>query len=374
MKLFIVASIDPFNLSPGGTETYVINLINSIANCNIEITIIGFSQNGNKRCNNAQKNFNFIPIIKSNKISNYQFLTTLFLKSSFLRIPRSAIIHVQRPDMLLPFILFNRSSKKVCTLHGLPANGIFLKKGIFIGKVYLIIENYCLKYTDVLLAVSEKTKSAYLKEYPWLEGKIHFVPVGFDENTFKLMDKNKMRDKYKFNKNDKIVLSAGRFEKEKNLDLLIRSFDLVSKEIPDSKLVLVGEGREKQNLQLLSRELGINVSFMEAVKHDCLAEIMSCADVFSLTSLYESGPLTVLESLACGIPVVTTDVGRVREFVSTKKCGTIVKSDERELADAIMYYMNEKSQYNKEFCRQSVINFSFKTTSKKTIDLYNQLE
>jgi len=80
MKLLIVASIDPFNLSPGGTETYVMNLINSIANCNIEITIIGFSQNGNKSCKNTQQNFNFIPLIKRNKISNYQFLTTLLLK------------------------------------------------------------------------------------------------------------------------------------------------------------------------------------------------------------------------------------------------------------------------------------------------------
>lgn len=370
MKLFIVASIDPFNLNPGGIETYVMNLINSFANCNIEVTMVGFSQNENKN----QQNYNFIPIVKNKKISNYQFLTALLMKLPFLRIPQSSIIHVQRPDMILPFIIYNKKNMKVCTIHGLHSNGIFLKKGITIGKMYLLIEKYCLKHIDVVIAVSEETKSAYLKRYPWLEGKIHFIPVGFDENAFKLVDKNEMRAKYKFNKNDKIILSIGRFEKEKNLNLLLRSFELISKEIPDIKLVLVGKGREKQNLQLLSRELGIDVIFMEAVKHDRLAEIICCADVFSLTSLYESGPLTVLEALACGIPVVTTDVGRVREFISTKKCGTIVKNDERELANAIMYYINEKSQYNKEFCRQSVINFSFRTTSKKTIDIYNQLE
>jgi L-malate glycosyltransferase len=370
MKLFIVAAIDPFDLKPGGTETYVMNLINSVANCNTEITLVGISQNGNQ----TQHNFNFVPIIKNIQISNYKFLSTLLLKVPFLRIPKSAVIHVQRPDMMLPFIVYNKNNTKICTLHGLPAKGIFLKRGVFVGKIYLLMEKYCLKHTDVLIAVSEATKSTYLIEYPWLEGKIHFIPVGFDSTKFNLMDKNRMRDKYNFNMNDKIILSAGRFEKEKNLDLLLQSFKLISNEIPDSKLILVGEGREKQNLQLLSRELNIDVTFMDAVNPGSLAEILNCADVFSLTSLYESGPLTVLESLACGIPVVTTDVGRVREFITTRICGTIVKRDEREFANAIIYYLNYENKHNKALCRQSVINFSFDTTGKKTIDLYQQIK
>jgi len=202
MRLFIVTIIDPHNLKPGGTESYVMNLINSMIKSNIEVTMIGISQNRNQN----QLKFNFVPIIKDSKTSNYKFLLTLLLRVPFLRIPRSAFIHVQRPDMMLPFILFLKGNKKICTLHGSPAKVILLKKGKLIGSLYLLIEKYCLKNSDTLIAVSEETKSAYLKEYPWLQKKINFIPVGFDENKFKLMNKNEMRKKNKLNRKNKNII------------------------------------------------------------------------------------------------------------------------------------------------------------------------
>lgn len=366
MKLLIVTAIDPYTLKPGGTESYVMNLINSIKNYNIEVTMIGISQ----RQNHTQPNFNFISINKNSKISNYKFLLTLLLKAPFLKIPKSAVIHVQRPDMMLPFILYFKNNKKICTLHGLPANGIFLKKGKLIGKMYLLIEKYCLKNADALIAVSEETKFRYMQEYPWIQRKVNTISIGFDEKKFRLMDKNEMRKKYKFNLDDKIVLYAGRFEKEKNLDFLLKSFSLVAKKNLGSKLILVGSGREKEKLQILSKELKIDTNFLNPVEQDILAELINCADVFALTSTYESGPLAVLESLACGVPVVTTDVGRVREFIVTEKCGRIVKRDERKFANAIDEILNYPNKKNKDLCRQIVINFSFNVTAKKTVELY----
>lgn len=369
MRLLIITSIDPSNLKPGGTEAYVMNLVNSAVDNNVEVTMAGVSRSEKL----YYQGFNFIPIIKDAKVSNYKFLLYLVLKVPFLRIPESSIIHVQRPDMMLPFIFFNRRNVKVCTLHGLPANGILLKKGKLIGTLYLLIEKFCLKYTHVLIAVSEGTESAYLKEYPWLKNKIKLIPVGFNEKKFRLMDKNEMREKYKLNRNDKIVLYAGRFEKEKNLDFLLQSFALVSKRNPDSKLILVGSGREKESLQTLSKKLKINISFVNPVEQDVLAEIINCADVFVLASRYESGPLAVMEALACGVPVVTTDVGRVREFIVTEKCGKIVKRDQKEFANAINDIINNASEERKELCRQSVINFNFDATAKKTIEKYEQI-
>jgi glycosyltransferase involved in cell wall biosynthesis len=331
------------------------NLINSVIDHNVEVTMAGISKNKDQ----IHPKFNFIPIVKDLKVSNYKFLFSLILKVPFLRISQSSIIHTQRPDMMLPFVLFKRENIKVCTLHGLPANGILLKKGKLIGTVYLLIEKYCLKHTHALIAVSEGTRSEYLKVYPWLKEKICFIPVGFDDNKFRLIDKKKMRKRYKFNNKEKIILYAGRFEKEKGLDFLLESFELV--------------GREKENLQLLSSKLDIDVTFIDPVIQDSLAEIISCSDLFVLSSRYESGPLAVIEALACGVPIVTTDVGRVREFIVTEECGKIVRRDKREFADAIIHFLNCSTEESKNLRRESILNFGFDITAKKTIDLYERL-
>jgi glycosyltransferase involved in cell wall biosynthesis len=230
-----------------------------------------------------------------------------------------------------------------------------------------------LKHTHALIAVSEGTRSEYLKVYPWLKEKICFIPVGFDDNKFRLIDKKKMRKRYKFNNKEKIILYAGRFEKEKGLDFLLESFELVEREISDSKLILVGDGREKENLQLLSSKLDIDVTFIDPVIQDSLAEIISCSDLFVLSSRYESGPLAVIEALACGVPIVTTDVGRVREFIVTEECGKIVRRDKREFADAIIHFLNCSTEESKNLRRESILNFGFDITAKKTIDLYERL-
>jgi glycosyltransferase involved in cell wall biosynthesis len=374
MEVTIISGIDPYTPKPGGTRAYVMDLIPFLCESEIKTTLIGVSYN--KKGNISFKYpFAFVPIVRSQKISSYKFLFNLFLKVPFLRTSKSSIIHINRPDDMLPFVIFSRKNKKICTLHGVGYSDIYFKKGKFIGWAYRVIERYTLKRADRIIAVNENTKNFYTKKYPWLKDKIIIIPIGIDTKLFRPMDKHNIKEKYGFKEEDKIILYVGRFKREKGLDLLLESFKYVKREIPTGKLVLAGDGRERENLKNLVKEFKLNdVIFMGVLEHNKIPEILNCADVFVLCSLFESGPLVIQEAIACAIPVVTTDVGRVREFIKDEKVGKIVERNSKEIAKGILNVLNKAdSSETRDMCREVSENCSFEKTAEQTIEVYADL-
>ena len=374
MEVTIISDIDPNTPKPGGTRSYVMNLIPFLLEQGIKTTLIGVSYN--KRGIAPEYPFTFIPVVRSQKISSYKFLFNLLLKAPFLKISKSSIIHTQRPDDLLPFVLFNRKNRKICTLHGLSDKKIHIKKERIIGMIYDYIERFTLKRVDRVIAVDESTKRHYIKKYPWLKNKIDVIPVGIDLEQFKPINKQKMRKKYGFNETDKMTMYIGRLEKEKNLDFLIKVFKKVNNQQSNYKLVLVGDGRERENLEnlVLNLKSNNNVIFTGAIEQPKIPEVINCADVVVLCSLFESGPLVIQEAIGCGIPVVTTDVGRVREFIKNKKIGKIVNGKEDEFAEAIKSVLDGDSNQNYiAECRKVAQEFSFEKTANALFQIYKEL-
>ena len=373
MEVTIISDIDPYTPKPGGTRSYVMGLIQFLCEQGIKTTLIGVSYT-KKEKTSFKCPFTFIPVVKSQKISSYRFLFNLLLKAPSLNIPESSIIHINHSDNMFPFVMFYKKNRKICTLHGIGYNDVYFKKGKFIGWMYRLIERFVLKRADLIIAVDENTKNFYGKKYPWLKDKIVKIPVGIDTGLFRLMDKSKMRDKYGLKEEDKIILYAGRFKKEKGLDLLLESYKYVKEETINCKLVLVGDEREGDNLKNLIKDLKLNdVIFIGTLEHNKIPEIMNCADVFVLCSLFESGPLVIQEAIACGIPVVTTDVGRVREFIKNDKVGKIVERNSKEIASEILNFLNQAGSAEiRKLCRDTGENFSFGKTAEQTIDAYTK--
>jgi L-malate glycosyltransferase len=369
MEIVIVASINPFVVKPGGTRNYVMHLINSLLTLNMNVTLIGISSNEVA----VEQKYRFIPIVTGEKISNYRFLFSLLLKSTFLQIPKKCVIHTQRPDMMFPFVLFFRGSAKICTIHGLAHEKIFIKRGKIVGRIYNLLEDIALRDTDAIIAVSDETKESYLQKSPWLKDKITVIPPGFDDNKFRPLDKNELRGKYGFNIDDNIILYVGRFVKEKRIDVLLDAFKEIEAEIKSAKLVLVGDGVEKQKIETLIKKLRIkNTVLMDTMNHDQIPEIMNCADVFALTSSYEGMPTVVLEALACGIPVVSTNVGDVHKVVKNDITGYIVENppNSNEIKNKIITVLLNKNKFENN-CPSITHEYSWSCVSKKIIEIYS---
>ncbi len=238
------------------------------------------------------------------------------------------VIREFRPDVIhthlyvVPYVLLAapRKIKKYHTVHNMAdkeAEGllrIFMRVAYKMGNfVPVTISPYCRKSFEDLYR--------YKKEIPCIYNGI---------------DTDKFRPLPEAHEGVRLVC-VGRFEPQKNQKLLLRAFAEVHKQCPEAILELVGDGYLRSELEALVAELGLgDCVIMEGVSAD-VAGRLNRADVFVLSSDFEGLPVSVLEAMACGLPVVSTDAGGTRDIVINEENGLIVPvGDQAALQDAML--------------------------------------
>jgi teichuronic acid biosynthesis glycosyltransferase TuaC len=152
-------------------------------------------------------------------------------------------------------------------------------------------------------------------------GNVKTVPNGIDANLFRKRDQAVCRRKYHFPLDRRLILSVGALVERKGHHRVIRALGAISASGIAAQLVIAGgpgpEGQYEKDLRQLVQSLGLQdqVLFLGAIPEENLAEVMSAADVLCLASTNEGWPNVVHEALACGTPVVGTDVGAVPEML-----------------------------------------------------------
>ncbi|MEN7343368.1 MAG: glycosyltransferase, partial [Pseudomonadota bacterium] len=138
-----------------------------------------------------------------------------------------------------------------------------------------------------------------------------------------------------------VIGSVGRLDPIKRFDLLIDAFALVHAEYPQTRLVIVGDGGERANLEQLISRHGLDDAVMLAGRRDNTPEWFRLIDVFALVSRNEGISNTILEAMSSGLPAVVTDVGGNCELVSSGETGTVIPSgDITGLVDALRQYIS----------------------------------
>jgi len=200
----------------------------------------------------------------------------------------------------------------------------------FIGKQVL-------KRADAVRVVSERVKRRLLGT-GIREERIFKLPIAVDVKKFSRAG-NGGKIRQKFSDYDNIVLFVGRLAREKNLENLLIAAANVLDKFPKTLFLIVGDGPEREKLEEFARKLNIsrNVVFEGAVEHDVLPAYYGACDVFVLPSDHEGWGLVVIEALAAGRPVVTTDVGLAGEVVRDGECGFVIpKRNPAMLAERII--------------------------------------
>ncbi len=135
-----------------------------------------------------------------------------------------------------------------------------------------------------------------------------------------------------------VIGSLGRLSEQKSYDVLIRAL----LKLPDANVVLVGDGPERPALERLAEELGVRERLHITGWTDSARAHLGYFDVFALVSRYEAFPLSILEAMLAGVPVVATDVGSVAEAVRDGHTGLLVPSGSpAEVARAIRSLLDE---------------------------------
>jgi glycosyltransferase involved in cell wall biosynthesis len=158
--------------------------------------------------------------------------------------------------------------------------------------------------------------------------RVERVPKGVDSERFS-PDGSSLRRSLRL-ENKRVVLTVARLVPIKNVALLVEAFAIVRERVGNVHLLIVGDGPEGRALRERSAERGIAdaVTFAGAIPFEETPRFYRAADVFALSSTFDNSPNVVLEAMASGLPVVTTDVGGVGEFVADRVGGLIVPPDD----------------------------------------------
>jgi glycosyltransferase involved in cell wall biosynthesis len=212
---------------------------------------------------------------------------------------------------------------------------------------------------------------------PKLLGReVRAVPKGVDAELFRPSGANK-RSELKLD-GKHVILSVGRFVPIKNMALLVDAMAQLKPADVSAHLVLVGEGPELAMLRERAERLGVAraVTFAGYVDHHDLGPYFRTADVFALPSDFDNSPNVVLEAMACGLPVVATDVGGVAEYVRSGRGGDLVpKGDATQMAGALGDWLTDAPRRREAaaFNRQRVVQeFSWRASATRLLEIYRE--
>jgi glycosyltransferase involved in cell wall biosynthesis len=195
--------------------------------------------------------------------------------------------------------------------------------------------SWALRRADRVIAVSDGLRelAIALGVDPW---RVRTVPNGINADVFFRRDRLACRASHGIAAAERIILSAGDLAELKGHHRVIAAVkSLIDRGVPARLLIAGGVGRsgryaEALRQQVTAEGLGNQVAFLGEVTQEALAELMSAADVFCLASSTEGWPNVVNEALACGTPVVATDVGAVRQMIVSDRHGSVVPVDDGE--------------------------------------------
>jgi len=205
--------------------------------------------------------------------------------------------------------------------------------------------------SDKIIAATINEKIQLLDLYPLEESRIAIIPPGVDTNRFYPIPADEAKEFINIPTDEKMLLFVGRIEPLKGIDTLIRAIAQMRKsdvmaECPHYLYIIGGDpngsdremNREMQRLKNLCNELGVGdmILFMGKKDQDTLPYYYSAAEIVVMPSNYESFGMVALEAMACGSPVVATQVGGLQHLVQDEVTGFVVPHNNPQALEAKM--------------------------------------
>lgn len=209
-------------------------------------------------------------------------------------------------------------------------------------KTYAPVVAFSINQSDAITAVSQNLRDETYKIFP-IEKEIEVIYNFVDVQRFLRKPIDAFRKVIAPN-GEKILLHASNFRKIKRVQDVVKTFYEVRKSIP-AKLLFVGDGPERSTAEDLARELDVCDDIRFVGKQEQMEDILAIADLFLLTSEYESFGLAALEAMAAGVPVVSTNAGGLKEINIEGKTGYTANIGEVETMsrEALTILKDEKT-------------------------------
>lgn len=271
--------------------------------------------------------------------------------------------------------LRKRGVKVIYTTHGFN----FYKGAPFINNtLYFYIEKKLSKYTDILVTINNEdyqvaSKEFYTKEIVKIDG------VGVDLDKFKAFEKmarQKLRKNYGYNKNDFILLYIAEFIPRKNHKMLFEILPDLRKDIPNLKLILCGKGELLEDLKNKAKELNISEVIDFAGYRKDINNICNISDVYVTTSFQEGLPISVVEAMSSGLPIVASRIRGQVDAITDGRNGFLFDVNSSEDLKKSIYKLYENPELTMKFSKNNItdsIRFSVNIAVESMSKIYKTI-
>ncbi len=179
------------------------------------------------------------------------------------------------------------------------------------------------RMASALVTVSSNLKISVQKKYWLRDNHVLMIPNGIDSDYYSPDNhiRRCMRKELNFDEEDFVIIFSGRLDPVKNFALLLEVFEYCYKRDKKTKLLIIGDGPERRKIEQLSIQKDIHTGLVMVGQRVEVLPYLRAGDVFLLTSFTEQMPLTILEAMSVGLPVIASDVGEIRNIIDDGKDG-----------------------------------------------------
>lgn len=332
MKIAILTPLfPPKHLA--GLEIAAYNIAKHLAKRSHEVHVITSLDKGLPK-ESAEENF-YIHRFKTSKIPILR--TVSYYMNSFVTVKKinPDIVHIQTIFLALSGLLIKKFLHKPYVVYGRGSDVYFS------WRFKNLISKPILKNADAVIALTEDMKREVQKIY---DREVFVIPNGIDLERFENLSKEVSRKRLKIKEAEKIIIFVGGLRPVKGVKYLIEAMKIVMDKNENTSLFIVGDGEERGYLESLVRNLNIEryVTFIGKVPNEDIPEYMVASDVFVLPSLSEGFPVTVVEAMASGLPIVATNVRGLPEIIKSGEKGFLVESkNANEIAEKVLLLLED---------------------------------
>ena len=234
--------------------------------------------------------------------------------------------------------------------------------------LYERLERYAFNSLTRVFAVRESAVERYKATYPAIASRFAFIPTWVDVTVFRPAEghardseeRGETRKRLGIATDAPVMIFVGRLDRQKDPLLLIDTFVAASRRHPNLQLLIVGDGVLRADVLAACERHGVQrqVHLLGAQPSAEIARLHRASDVFVLSSAYEGMPIAVLEALACGLPVVSTDVGEIRKVVTNDVSGFVsTERTPQALGAAISKTLDAGSAIRGAACTRAIAAF-----------------
>ena len=366
MKIALLVSGFPPQVL-AGTEVATYNIATHLAKIGHEVHVITRLDEGLPR-ESTENGFYIhrVRVINKRILESASFFINTFL---VLRRIKPDLIHVQSILAVLHAFLAKLFLRKPFVVYG-RGTDIYLA-----SRFDRLLYKLTLARADAVIAQTNDMKSAIQKLY---HRDVFVIPNGVDIDRFSRISRGKARIRLNIEANEKILLFVGGLRPVKGVRYLIESMSIIKQRDRNIRLLIVGDGEQRRNLEKSTEKLNLGkwISFAGEIPSERVAEYLVASDIFVLPSLSEGFPLTVLEAMASGLPIVTTRVRGLPEIVKDNENGCLVQpKNPGQIAEKVLLLLenDDLRQRVSENNREKAKQYTWESVAKNLEEIYSEV-